>query len=458
MPMSGKGKQENDGALMIGNKKDSGEKANGGASSAMVTIGKYANHDFCPWANKYVYWIKQPIGWVVCGAFFSLLVGIFIGSQGYVLMSAFIALLILGAVWPWLSMKGVSSKLSFQVSRSEEKQKTVAILNVVNRWPVPIFGLMVEGKFLQDLVSEDDKFAIGLKRAPGFSVSRFEWELEPQRRGQIPTEQPKLVNGFPFGIYRAENQIEIEGETIVWPNTGELRGLPELNGLQFNIQGLASDRPGNDGDSIGVRAFRQGDSLRHIHWAKTACRNELIVRERQTCAQQPIEIVLDLSPANHSGVGSKSTYEWAIRIAAFIAKQLHRHHSIIYLKCIGLADSRPSMVTNQGGLRELLDFLAMLPELEIDAPAQDLVGSQHQAGMVAGSLVYLIGTTHSSFHSIQTDKSVRVVIDPVEFSHEPEAKTKTVSQGREKQIWISSPGSAAVEFEKAWEGVCGHGA
>ena len=26
------------------------------------------NHDFCPWANRYVYWLKQPIGWFVLAA------------------------------------------------------------------------------------------------------------------------------------------------------------------------------------------------------------------------------------------------------------------------------------------------------------------------------------------------------------------------------------------------------
>ena len=63
------------------------------------------NYDFCPSANAYLYWLKQPVGWVVCGAIASLLVGLFIGPQGYVLTGAFLTLLLLGVSWPWLCMR-----------------------------------------------------------------------------------------------------------------------------------------------------------------------------------------------------------------------------------------------------------------------------------------------------------------------------------------------------------------
>ena len=36
--------------------------------SAVAVVGKLANYDFCPWANRYVYWLREPIGWFVIGA------------------------------------------------------------------------------------------------------------------------------------------------------------------------------------------------------------------------------------------------------------------------------------------------------------------------------------------------------------------------------------------------------
>jgi hypothetical protein len=54
------------------------------------------HHDFCPWANRYVYWLKQPIGWFVVAAAMSLIVGAFLGAQGFVLCAAIVAVIALG--------------------------------------------------------------------------------------------------------------------------------------------------------------------------------------------------------------------------------------------------------------------------------------------------------------------------------------------------------------------------
>jgi len=70
-----------------------------------------ANHDFCPSINRLVYWIKEPIGWVVTAILFSLLVGLKIGPQGYILAAGFTAFLVFGLVWPWLSLRGIRCSL-----------------------------------------------------------------------------------------------------------------------------------------------------------------------------------------------------------------------------------------------------------------------------------------------------------------------------------------------------------
>ena len=331
---------------------------------SLEAVLRAMNHDFCPGANQYVYWMKKPVGWVVAGTVFSALVGYFIGPQGYILMWALLALLLLGVVWPWLSMKGLSCKLFFQQSRTHEGETCKVILEVTNRWPVPAFGLMLSGNFLQELESEEDLVAVGLKRVPAWSVSRFEWPVKPERRGKLPGEIPELTNGFPFGLYTASKPIEIEGTTIVWPGYKKLEGTPDLGGLQFNIAGLASDRAGNEGETIGVRDYRHGDPIKNIQWVHTARCNRLIVRERQSLSQMPIKIIVDLTPANHTGRGSQSTYEWAIRLAGSICRKLHVHQSRIELICLGLPQDVHSRTCNRKGLRGVLDFLALLPEMQ----------------------------------------------------------------------------------------------
>lgn len=319
------------------------------------------NHDFCPWANRYVYWLKRPVGWVVCGIAASILVGLFIGPQGYVLTGAFAALLVLGVAWPWLSLMGMGCRIILEESRSEENKPTHVTLEVTNRWPVPAFGLMVSGQFLQNLVHEDDRIAIALRKVPAWSVSRFEWPIEPKRRGVLPVGIPELSTGFPFDLTVVSKPIEFQGQTIVWPACTPLDGVPDLGGSQFNIDGVSSTRAGNDGETIGAREYRHGDAIKNIHWSRTSQFNKLIVRERQSFTQSPIRVVVDLIPQNHRGLGQESTYECAIRVAASVVKQLHVHHSRIELVFVGLPEGVPNRVTNRNGLSPLLDFLARLP-------------------------------------------------------------------------------------------------
>ena len=207
-------------------------------------VGLGLNHDFCPSFNKYVYWLKRPIGWVISAILFSAMVGLLIGQQGFVLMWSLIAFLVVGAIWPWLGMKGIGCRLEFDVQNSAEQQPTSARLIVTNRWPIPVFGLTVEGQFLQDIFNDDDKVAIGLKRIPALSESEFKWEFKPERRGVLPQEPPVVATGFPFGLYQSQKTISLQRQIVVWPKCETLMSVHELDGVNFNIEGGLSDRPG----------------------------------------------------------------------------------------------------------------------------------------------------------------------------------------------------------------------
>lgn len=330
----------------------------------LSSITNAFQYDFCPGANPFFYGLKQPIGWVFCAIAASLLVGLFVGPQGFVLAGGFVALLIFGVAWPLLCIKGLRCELEFDQSRSVEGEPTHVTLEVTNRFPIPAFGLMIQGKFLQDLNHEDDVIAVGLRHVPGWSVSKFQWPLVPNFRGELPTEPPSLVTGFPFGLYRLSKPVQIVGRTIVWPKTNEQPIQVKTIGTQFAINATADRQAGNDGETIGVRDYRYGDSVRNIHWSHTARHNRLILRERQSRTQTTMRVVLDLMPDHHLGTGSRSTYENAIRLAASVCSELHRHQFQIDLRCIGLAAGVPFQTNNHGGVKEMFDFLARLPTLE----------------------------------------------------------------------------------------------
>ena len=418
------------------------------------------NHDFCPQFNRYVYWLKKPIGWVFAAAVFSLVVGLMVGPQGYVMMVAFLTLLILGSAWPWLSMKGIRCEVVVPDDRASENQQTKIILRIQNLWPLPVFGMMVEGDFLQDTDDDDDRIAFSLKRIPAWSESEFSCSITPRRRGVLPSGEVRLVNGFPFGIYQISKPATHTGRCLVWPAVEQLKGLPESEGTQLRIPGNPSDRSGNDGDTIGVRTYRPGDRVRSIHWAQSIRNQRLMVRERQTLTEVPVSVVLDLTPHHHEGRGSQSSFEWAIRIAATISNQLHQNQSQVQLGCIGLSGDGEYSTNNRMGLRSLMDFLARLPAFEHVAELNHVAGNRTTAKhcSTAGQ-VFFVGTNRSVFHAQRNCEIQHVVIDICGFASRDQTESamrKTARVADEPAISISTPRLAGGQLVSQWSRSFGH--
>ena len=319
-----------------------------------------ANYDFCPSVNGAVGLLKQPLGWVVSAIAASLLVGLLIGPQGYIMALSFLALLVLGLAWPWISMKRIRCHLLLPDQRVEENQNLEMIFNVKNYWPLPVFGLMVKGEFLQENEGEEP-IAFSLKRVAAWSESKFRIPITPSRRGKLPTGKVTVSSGFPFGLMDISKTVDALQSTVVWPTCVPLDGFPISESTRCLLQGALRDRSGDLGDSIGVRAYRNGDRLRNIHWAQSVRSQTLMVRERQSIASTGATVLIDLSPADHEGQGTGSSFEWTIRIAASICKHLHETHSPVQVVSFGLPRQTQTSEDNRNGIRPVMDFLANLP-------------------------------------------------------------------------------------------------
>ena len=54
--------------------------------------------------------------------------------------------------------------------------------------------------------------------------------------------------------------------------------------------------PGQNGDMRGARAYRPGDSRRHVHWPASAHARELMVREMEAPVADPVTVTVTLPP------------------------------------------------------------------------------------------------------------------------------------------------------------------
>jgi uncharacterized protein (DUF58 family) len=323
-------------------------------SRSVERLADFLNHDFCPWANRYVYWLKQPVGWFVLGAAAALVIGISVAPQALIVCAAMLAVGLIGVAWPWIGMRGISCSLSFDRRRATEGSAARVRIAVANRWPWPIWGLMVDRGFFLPTNSAESRPAVSLARVAGWSRTVFEWEFCPPRRGRYPIQAPELTTGFPFGLWHARGGIAIDNELLVWPRTASLQSIPPIRGESLAVAGTHSRHAGNEGDVMGVRPFRPGDSLRHVHWAQTARQDRFVVCERQATARRRVQVILDtrapMRPNDPNG-----PWEDLIRVAASIGRQFHAHHADTEL-CIG----QRSVIADPGeaGLKRMMDVLA----------------------------------------------------------------------------------------------------
>jgi hypothetical protein len=324
------------------------------------------NHDFCPNLNRYFYWLKQPIGWFVIAAVASLLVAIMLGPQGWVLFAGIVSVTLLGVLWPALAMRGLCAELSFDRRRVTEQQVVRVKLRVSNRWPLPIWGLSLDRGFSSDC-DRAGRPVIALGCVRPWSTAEFEWEHTPGTRGVLPVAQPILSNGFPFGIWQAERVVQVPVKLLVWPRTFTLDGIPEISGNRFAVTGMLQPKSGHDGEFIGIRPYRQGDSLRHIHWAQTARQDELIVCERQTHCRRSVRIELDPAMiAGESAASWETSREWLFRVSASLCKAFHSHRFQIACQ---LGDELIELPESALDIKPILDRMAMWksPAAEMEA-------------------------------------------------------------------------------------------
>lgn len=318
------------------------------------------NTDFCPWANRWVYWLKNPVWVMVLAIAGSLLCGIMLNPLVLMLSALLVAVGGVGIVLPWLAIRGIRCRIVFDVRRAVQGQPTLIRLQVTNRWPLPVWGLSFIQGFAEPTAQgglRDGNEGVALARVPGWSTVEYSWPFEPRRRGLYPNAAAEVETGFPFGLYHAKRTADVEGHLVVWPRTAKLEGLPDASESRMTEDQFSERRVGEFGDMLGTRMFRNGDSLRRVHWSQTARQQTLIVTERQAPAMSSVRVVLDLDAAHHPEKHRYETVEACVQVAASICESLHRQHCRVEL-----AVHRDVYVAGEAaaGFQRLMDTLAVV--------------------------------------------------------------------------------------------------
>ncbi len=157
---------------------------------------------------------------------------------------------------------------------------------------------------------------------PGGGTRAFEMPLLCEKRGFYQLGPVGLASSFPLGLAEARQRRNagVQDLTVypdVFPIIGiSLRGSPS----QIHRGGYLLPEGAGAAEFSGLREYQRGDNPRHIHWPTTARMNELMVKQFEPLASACLCIALDLAKDSNVGEGKHSTLEYAVRIAASIAR------------------------------------------------------------------------------------------------------------------------------------------
>jgi uncharacterized protein (DUF58 family) len=188
-------------------------------------------------------------------------------------------------------------------------------------------------------------------------------DLVLPRRGLYRFGELQLSSRFPFGFMERTVSVGAAQELLVYPRLGKLsRRFFEFERESHPHQ--EGRRPGPatlEADYHGLREFRHGDSPRWIHWATSARRGRLMVREFEARQNRDVLVLLDPWVPDSPEVRDQELLELAISFVATVCVELCERHSVHLV--LGIASDPPLVRHGETAahlLRELLQQLAVV--------------------------------------------------------------------------------------------------
>ncbi|MEE6273632.1 DUF58 domain-containing protein [Georgenia wangjunii] len=156
---------------------------------------------------------------------------------------------------------------------------------------------------------------------PG-EVHRLTYDVSSAARGPHHLGPLVLRQQDPFGLTRTGTVLPAETDVVVLPRIEEL-GASRPRGHGAGNDGRIRHMVALHGeDDASIRAYRDGDDLRRVHWPTTAHRGELMVRQEDRPARRRAVLVLDPREDAHAGDGETGSFEWAVSALASVAVHL----------------------------------------------------------------------------------------------------------------------------------------
>ncbi len=354
-----------------------------------------------------------------------------LGVTGNALYSQLVYLwvFLLAGSWLWarLALRGLQVQRGTRLQRSQVGQIFGERFNIHNTSRFPILWLEVEDQ--SDLPGSRGSrvFTRIGGRQSQFYLSR----TRLFNRGIFPLGPTKLLAGDVFGFFQISLTLPVQKSLLVYPYMVDVHTFPNPPGLLPGGEALRQKAPQVTSNAAGVRDYAPGDALNRIHWASTARRDRLIVKEFELDPRADVWVFCDsfqdvqtaLPYTAPLDIGSllveptgktalpPSTEEYVVSVAASLAK-----YYIMRGRAVGFISHGQSLhlLPPDRGPRQLGKILEALSLLDAvgNVPFDALV-SAHARNLPRGSVVVLITSSTDPEIAVSVDHIVRMNLRPV---------------------------------------------
>ena len=277
---------------------------------------------------------------------------------------------VLTLVWNWLSLLSLEVKVERRRRRVRVGDDVEERVSIRNRSSLP--KPVIEVEDLTDLPGYSSGAAIGLA-----SRGYRSWLTSaPARKRGVYTMGPvRVANTDAFGLFRRERFFGDTETLVVYPRIFE---LPDFALPPTNPSGGASARKRAHDltpHAASVREYAAGDSISRVHWPSTARMDKLMSKEFDLGLSSDVWVLLDLERDTQAGELDESTDEYAVSIAASLAKKYVERQLPFGL--IAYGDRRYFLPSETGSHQfdEVMEFLAM-SRAEGSVPVETALASE----------------------------------------------------------------------------------
>jgi uncharacterized protein (DUF58 family) len=240
--------------------------------------------------------IAKPVFVIVLGFVLYLIASNVGAGWLYVVVAALLGMVLVSIPLPWLAVRRIEVRRQAPVVATAGEPFECA-LHLENTGLFPRF--MIE---LKDTFAGESGRAVAVRVRRG-KRETVEYTVENPRRGIYEGGETVVESRAPFGLFYWRRMMQVASETVVYPKTFDVAGLPASADMVAE-PGDGSESStlhrGHGGEFWGVREYRPGDPARLVAWKRSARglpSGRLAVIELARETHPPFALALNLDAA-----------------------------------------------------------------------------------------------------------------------------------------------------------------